>query len=352
MDRHMPGDVDATYLRRKSQVEFRESDANCIDIGLVNNMPSAALETTERQFRALLHAAGDGILVRLTVHALPDVPRSEVGQQHVSRFYSDIADLWRGHLDGLIVTGTEPRAPNLQDEPYWESLARLLEWAEQNTHSSAWSCLAAHAALLHIDGIARCPLGEKRFGVFECAKVSDHPLTAGVPARTNMPHSRWNEVPEDAMTACGYRVLTKSKDAGVDTFVKERKSLFVFFQGHPEYDPEHVAARISQRCWALPRGRKRCVPIHATRLFRRRTVDALAALRKKALTDRREELLGELPTESIASRVRNSWSAAAVCLYRNWLQYLCAQKAQWLRAGRGRRRSRAVHAGSFTTAHL
>jgi len=335
----------------KSQVEFRESDANCIDIGLVNNMPSAALEATERQFRARLDAAADGTLVRLTVHALPDVPRTEVGQRHVSRFYSDIADLWNSHLDGLIVTGTEPRAPNLRDEPYWQSLARLLEWAEHHTRSSIWSCLAAHAALLHIDGIARRRLGDKCFGVFECAKVLDHPLTANVPAPTNMPHSRWNEVPEDAMTACGYRVLTKSKDAGVDTFVKERKSLFVFFQGHPEYDQNTLLLEYRRDVGRFLGGVSEAYPSMPRGYFDEETADALAALRRRALSERREELLGELPTESIASRVRNSWSATAVCIYRNWLQYLCAQKAQWLRAGRGRRRFRAAHAGSLTTAH-
>ena len=82
----------------------------------------------------------------------------------------------------------------------------------------------------------RRTFSDKCFGIFECARVSDHPLTAGAPSRLQMPHSRWNDIPEDALTSCGYRVLTRSEDAGVDTFVKQRKSLFVFFQGHPEYE--------------------------------------------------------------------------------------------------------------------
>src|SRR5438105_15888187 len=109
------------YQRGSSPVEFREGDANCIDIGLVINMPDAALEATERQFHALLDAAADGIVVRLRLFALPDVPRSAAGRRHVSR-YSDIANLWNSSLDGLIVTGTEPMAPSLKDEPYWRSL--------------------------------------------------------------------------------------------------------------------------------------------------------------------------------------------------------------------------------------
>src|SRR4029077_6049200 len=64
--------VGSKWLLGKSSVEFRESNANCIDIGLVNNMPSAALEATERQFCARLNAAADGTVVRLTLYALPD----------------------------------------------------------------------------------------------------------------------------------------------------------------------------------------------------------------------------------------------------------------------------------------
>ena len=224
--------------RDKAPLEFRESEAKCIDIGLINNMPSGALEATERQFRAQLDAAADGILVRLTFYALPHVPRTVLGQRHVSKFYSDIRELWDSHLDGLIVTGTEPRSLDLRDEPYWGELTGLMEWAERHTHSAVWSCLAAHAAVLHADGIRRRRLSDKRCGVFECERVCDHPLTASVPAKWQMPHSRWNELPEDALMTSGYRVLTRSEDAGVDTFIKQRKTLSIFFQGHPEYEAD------------------------------------------------------------------------------------------------------------------
>src|SRR5579863_349993 len=351
-DRQNFRQLPAKYVRGKSLVKFGYSDANRIEIGLVNNMPSAALETTERQFRALLGAAADGLVVRLTLLALPDVPRTDAGRRHVST-YSDINDLWDSHLDGLIVTGTQPRTPSLKEEPYWGGLTRLMEWAEHHTHSSVWSCLAAHAAVLHIDGLVRRPLSDKRFGVFECARVSDHPLTTDVPARLHMPHSRWNEASEDALTACGYGVLTKSKDAGADAFVKQRKSLFVFFQGHPEYDSDTLLREYRRDIRRFLRGERDAYPSMPRGYFDRKTVDQLDALRKRASTDRREELLEELPTESLASTVRNSWSSEAVCIYRNWLQYLCAQKARSLRTRHSRRQFRVVHSESLQEAeHL
>ena len=330
-----------------SPVEFRQSDANCIDIGLINNMPGAALEATERQFRALLGAAADGIAVRLALYALPDVPRTDVGRRHVSRFYSDISDLWNNRLDGLIVTGTEPRAPSLVDEPYWRSLTTLLEWAERHTHSAVWSCLAGHAALLHLDGIGRRPLSDKRFGVFECARVSDHPLAATVPVRMQMPHSRWNDIPEDALIACGYRVLTRSEDAGVDSFVKQRKSLFVFFQGHPEYDADSLLLEYRRDIRRFLRRERDSYPSMPQGYFDDDSADVLTALRERALSNRREELLADFPTALVAGRVRNTWNSAATCVYRNWLLYLCARKARQWKARPCRRECNRVSAVPF-----
>jgi homoserine O-succinyltransferase len=298
-----------------------------VDIGLFNNMPDAALDATERQFRALLTAAADGIDVKLTLYTLPEVPRTDFGRRQVSKF-APLDSLWSSHHDGLIVTGTEPKAADLKDEPFWNSLTRVLEWAENNTYSTILSCLAAHAGILHLDGISRRPLGDKRFGVFECVRVSDHPLTAATPPRLQMPHSRWNEIPEQALLACGYRVLTKSDDAGVDAFVKEEKTLFVFFQGHPEYDAVTLLLEYRRDIGRYLRGERETYPTMPFGYFDDETVKALVALREKALLDRREELLVEFPTATAAAAVANTWRSTSESLYRNWLRYIAEHKRQ------------------------
>jgi homoserine O-succinyltransferase len=315
----------AERLHRPATTRLRGSSPTRIDIGLVNNMPDAALDATERQFRALLRAAADDVTVDLTLYTLPEVPRTDFGREQVSR-YSDLRDLWTSHHDGLIVTGTEPRAADLKDEPYWDNLTRVLEWAENHTYSTILSCLAAHAGILHLDGIARRPLGDKRFGVFECVRVSDHPLTASAPSHLQMPQSRWNEVPEEALLACGYRVLTRSVGAGVDSFVKQRKSLFVFFQGHPEYDATTLLLEYRRDIGRFLRRERETYPPMPHGYFDEETVAALAALRERARLDRREELLAEFPTAMAAGKVTNTWRSTGESLYRNWLQYIGAQK--------------------------
>jgi homoserine O-succinyltransferase len=310
---------------------LRRSDPNCLEIGLVNNMPDAALHATERQFSSLVGSAIDGMPVRLTFFSVPEVPRTEFGRQQVGR-YQPIEALWDRDLDGLIVTGAEPRAATLTEEPYWSTLTRIVDWADEHTHSSVWSCLAAHAALFYLDGIDRRPLSDKRFGVFDCDRVSDHPLIAAAPSRLQIPHSRWNEIPEEALEASGYHVLTRSEGAGADAFLKQKKSLYVFFQGHPEYEAQTLLLEYRRDVGRYLRGERDTYPSMPQGYFDDDLIQALIALRVRASTDRREELLAEFPTATAVAKVTNTWRAAAESLYRNWLLYLREQKSLQLSA--------------------
>lgn len=297
--------------------------ADVVDIGLVNNMPDAALDATERQFRDLLTAAAGGRTIRLTLYTLPEVPRTAFGSQQVAK-YASLESLWTRRHDGIIVTGTEPRAADLTNEPYWSSLTRVLDWAERSTSSTILSCLAAHAGILHLDGIVRRPLGDKQFGVFECARLDDHPLLSAAPAALRVPHSRWNEIPEDALRACGYRILTRSDIAGVDTFVKQRGTLFVFFQGHLEYEAVTLLLEYRRDIGRYLRGERDTYPSMPRGYFDADTERQLCELRTRALRDRHEALLAEFPIGSAAARVSNTWRADAEALYRNWIAYLAA----------------------------
>jgi homoserine O-succinyltransferase/O-acetyltransferase len=323
----------AALLKRGATNASREWAPKCVNIGLINNMPDAALESTERQFLTLLDLAAGGITVRLTLYALPDVPRNDWGRQRIQRFYSGLDSLWSAQLDGLIVTGREPRTPNLKDEPYWESLTKVLDWADENTHSTVWSCLAAHAALLHMDGIVRRKSQEKRCGVFDCIRLSDHRLLAGMSSRFKVPHSRWNDLSADELTACGYSVLAQAQGAGADTIVKRRNSLFVFFQGHPEYEPDTLLLEYRRDVRRYLTGETDTYPSMPQGYFDEGTQEALTALREKAMSSRREDLLAGLATAVDGKAIEHSWRSAAARLYGNWLDYISEQKERRLSRG-------------------
>jgi homoserine O-succinyltransferase len=239
-----------------------------------------------------------------------------------------VETLGETRLDGLIVTGREPITPDLRTETYWESFTRVLGWARENTHSTVWSCLAAHAAILHMDGIERRRSEHKHFGVLECTREPGHPLLTGTPRRFRIPHSRWNGVAEEKLANRGYTVLTRSKGAGVDTFVKQDGSLFVFFQGHPEYEADTLLREYRRDAARYLRGDSDNYPLIPVGYFNQTTADALSALREKALNGRDELLLEQVSAVLEKPEIENTWRTTAALIYRNWLEYICSCKEE------------------------
>jgi homoserine O-succinyltransferase len=212
---------------------------DAIVIGLVNAMPAAAMRSAERQFRSLLEARSGPGAIRLRLFALTD---NDARPDH----YEHLDALWNTRIDGLIVTGTEPRAADIARESCWPAMARVIDWADRNTISTIWSCFAAHAAVFRRDGIRRTTLPRKLSGVFTCAKSADHPLTANAPAEWTVPHSRYNTLDERDLLDAGYETLSRSPLVGADMFCRRgKKSLFLmltcfgFFPGSGIATPIH-----------------------------------------------------------------------------------------------------------------
>jgi homoserine O-succinyltransferase len=312
-------------LRRRTP---RESEA--LTIGLVNNMPDAALKTTERQFRELLASAAGDTPIVLRIFSFPELPRSADGQRYVAEHHEPIADLWDGAFDGLIVTGAAPVAPRLEDEPCWPTLTRLVEWAERRTNSTIWSCLAAHAAVRHIDGIERRPLGAKLSGVFACEKIANHSLLALAPPNWTAPHSRYNELPEAALRARGYRILSRSPVAGADVFTKRCGSLFVFLQGHPEYDAGALGREYRRDVVNYVAGKSDRYPELPANYFSADVARQMLAFRDVVLREPGDALFERFPALPAMSA---PWQGAAIGIFAGWLAQLDAKRSRrfgWL----------------------
>src|ERR1700736_743317 len=290
-------------------------------------MPDAALEKTERQFIGLLTAAAGERRIRVKLFCLPEVVRAGVARERLQMHYAPLDELWDSRLDALIVTGTEPRAPDLRDEPYWRTLTKIVDWAEANTSSTIWSCLGAHAAVLHMDGIRRHPLAEKCFGLFDCVKAVSHAILEGVPATLPIPHSRWNELREEELAAAGYSVLTRSQEAGVDMFARQGNSLFLFFHGHPEYEARTLLGEYRRDVRRFLRGEREIYPAMPRDYFDVGTAQRLAEFRLRALSDRREAPIETFPGCSEQS-LRAPWRPGAERLMSNWLGQLAERGVQ------------------------
>lgn len=307
-------------------VDCAERASRTLTIGFVNNMQDGALKATEQQFMSLLESAAEGISVEVRLLTLPGIERSESAARYVSRVYQSTDDLNRAPVDALIVTGREPLTSNLADEPYWESFTRLVEWAQSGTISTLWSCLAAHAAVLYLDGIGRVRNGQKFSGVFRCTRVHDHPLIAGTPSSFKIPHSRWNGVPEDALVAGGYRILARAGESGVDSFVKQLGSLFVFFQGHPEYETNTLMLEYRRDVGRFLRGETETYPRLPRDYFDLETAAALFRFEETARSQRSGDVVDQLSSILEKARIQDSWRTTAAVIYRNWLTGICAEK--------------------------
>lgn len=293
-----------------------------LTIGLVNNMPDTALKATERQFMKLLQAAAGPRRICFHCFSLPSVRRSPEAKWHVESEYSDLSELKGQNFDGLIVTGAEPVAPELEQEPYWSDLTDLIDWARTNTRSAIWSCLAAHAAVLHLDGIERQRLPSKCHGVFDCDAVASDSLIRNAPAPLKISHSRLNEVAESDLTQAGYQVLTRSAQAGVDIFIRQYASRFVFFQGHPEYDALSLQREYLRDIGRYLAREREIYPHLPVSYFDAATEDRLARFEKRASHQRHPALSNELPALTLRPDIAAGSAAAA--LFRNWLHDLAA----------------------------
>jgi homoserine O-succinyltransferase/O-acetyltransferase len=298
-----------------------------LEIGLVNNMPDAAIAATERQFTGLLEAACGGFDVTLRLYALDEVPRNAEARAAMSRSYHDPGHLRFRPPDALIITGAEPRAPTLPQEPYWSALTSLIDWADDHTTSTLLSCLAAHAGVLHLDSIERTPMPEKCSGVFGFEIVGDHRLVWGLDAKYAAPHSRLNGLDERALRRDGYFILTRSDEAGVDVFVKDRSCLFVFVQGHPEYDDDSLAREFRRDVARFLRGERAAPPALPANYYSGSAGAALLDFCARARRDPRPALMDEFPTIGAPGPGDARWRKSGVQLYRNWIRLIAERKA-------------------------
>jgi homoserine O-succinyltransferase len=209
-----------------------------MSVVLVNAMSDAALAATERRFSRLLHSAFPARAIDLRCVTLPEIPRGEMAAARIARFYTPLPEVFGAPPAAVIFSGAEPATERLRDEVFWPSLVALFDWVRDRNIPAIFSCLAAHAAVLHYSGVERRRLPAKMFGLFAQQQAADmpHRLLRGAPASFQVAHSRWNELAAGDLAAAGYSILTHGAYSGVDMFVPQDGAPHIFLQGHPEYE--------------------------------------------------------------------------------------------------------------------
>ncbi len=316
----------ADLRERRTRRGAFEHRGKRLEIGLVNNMPDAAVATTQRQFSRLIDEASGELDVRLRLFGLETLPRAREARRAMADEYRAAGALKTQAQDALIVTGAEPRAPDIRREPFWSELTFVLDWAEAHSISTLLSCLAAHAGVLHRDGIVRRRLPAKYSGVYSVQVVAAHELVADFDTEFVTPHSRHNDLGEAQLAARGYRVLARSPESGVDLFIKEAASLLVFLQGHPEYDADTLAREYRRDMTRFLRGEGSTAPRPPVHYFPPTIGAALADFAQRAALAPSANLAAAFPTAALSLDAA-PWRAAGVRLFRNWLALIARRKA-------------------------
>ncbi len=304
-----------------TEQEAGRQDIRELHIGLLNMMPDAALQATERQFYRLVGESNQIAQFYMHPFTLDELDRGEQTLDYIRAYYESFDQIKSDGLDALIITGANVTQPDLASEPFWNPLIEVIDWASDNVTSILCSCLATHAVLQFRFGQRRRRLPAKRWGVYR-HRVLDrrHPLVNDVNTLFDVPHSRFNEVGRDQFEAAGLHVLAESREAGVHLAVSEDRFRLVFFQGHPEYDTISLLKEYKREVTHFAQGRHKEYPPFPDNYFTP-TVRAILNEHRDRVIEavERHTAIPEFPEALIRDGLHNTWHDTAEAVINNWV---------------------------------
>ncbi|MDO8514493.1 MAG: homoserine O-succinyltransferase [bacterium] len=242
IDKRLPA---FAFLKREQVFEIsteraEKQDIRPLEIGILNLMPSAAVERTEVQ---LLRLLGNSPLQIRPTFLYFDTHKSRSKQGHFDAFYRTIHEVKERGLDGLIITGANLEEQAFEDVHYWKELTKFFDWARERITSTIFSCWASQAKLYYQYAIAPHKYKTKQFGIFlhQVHHESNSPFVAGMDDEVFIPHSRWRGVElKDIAAHKDFEILIESKKVGPHLIVG-RSGREIYVQGHPEYYRNDIA---------------------------------------------------------------------------------------------------------------
>jgi homoserine O-succinyltransferase len=292
-----------------------------LHIGVLNMMPDAALAATERQFFRLVGESNPIAQFYMHPFTLQELPRGEQAREHIERYYDSFEQIREEGLDALIITGANVTHPDLSQEPFWEPLRSVFDWAQENVTSVLCSCLATHAAMQFHHGQRRRALPAKCWGVFPHRVIqANHPLVNDVNTQFDVPHSRFNNISAAQFREAGLHVLVESAEAGVHLAVSADGIRVVYFQGHPEYDTVSLLKEYKREVQRFAAGECGAYPPFPENYLKPREQAILNEYRLRLATAQAAgQPAPEFPERLVAGRIDNTWHDAAEGIVGNWI---------------------------------
>jgi len=299
----------------------QHQDIRELHIGLLNMMPDAALAATERQFFRLIGESNP--IAQFYVHpfTLQEIPRSEKARTYLDQYYESFENIRNMGLDALIISGANVTGPNLSNQPFWEPLIEVVDWAWDNVTSTLCSCLATHAVLEFRYGQKRVPQTEKIWGVFPHHIVDKkHPLINDINTRFDVPHSRWNAISREQFAHQKLKVLVQSDAGQVHLATSPDGFRNVFFQGHPEYDTISLLKEYKREVIRFQQGEIAQYPPFPQNYLARYEKAILNEYKLRCqMAQEHNSEYPEFPESLISQNIDNTWHDTAVEVVGNWM---------------------------------
>lgn len=296
-------------------------DIRELHIGFLNLMPNASFQATERQFLRLVGSSNQIVQYYIYLFTIEGVQRDEKTQNYIDNYYTDFEAVKASGLDALIITGTNPANPSLEQEPFWGPLGEVIDWATENVTSVLCSCLAVHAIVKHLHDIERKPLSRKRWGVYSHRIThSKHPLLRNINTRFDVPHSRNNDVSPEQLQAAGFEILAQGEASGVHMAVSPDMFKIVYLQGHPEYDRVSLLKEYKREVTLYFEGARNDYPASPENYFSRDVEKLIAQYKTEVIKARGNgEPLPDFPEAQIEPLLDNTWRDTGKSIFDNWL---------------------------------
>ncbi len=293
---------------------------------IVNTMPDKALQQTEDDFvEPILGASPEGTIIRLHFAKVNGFQRDHDANTYINAHYKEFAEIKEHGMDAVIFTGmNHPPGMKYNQQPFYEPLVEMIEWAEENTPSSLFSCAALHLLMEHKHGITRTKLNHKRHGFYEHDILDTaHPLTRRLNDTFNAAHSRWHEVYEHEFEKAGMNILMKSEEAGVLLVTSADGLNQVGLQGHPEYKLKALGAEYVRDYNQYVNGETTIIPTLPEHYFRGKSLEVATALHEQLLNGtaeiiRLDQIIEKSP-KSLKDIPPMKLTTDCDALIRNWL---------------------------------
>lgn len=317
-----------TFLRltQEGQNILKKDRAHMQDIreqhiGLLNMMPDAAIEATERQFYRLVGESNPIVQIYMHPFTMPELKRGEKAQAHIDQYYESFEDIQRDGLDALIITGANVTHPNLSDEAFWEPLTKVFQWAHANVASVLCSCLATHAVMEFAHGQKRRYMDHKRWGVYpHQVTEKTHPLVRDINTRFDVPHSRFNQIDRHQFETAKVKILCESEEAGVHLAVSNDGIQTVYFQGHPEYDVISLLKEYKREVIRYIKGELTSPPPFPDHYFDTVSKAILSEyLEKVTEAQAQKTAIPTFPEPLVIDHLYNTWHDTGEAVIGNWL---------------------------------